>query len=74
MSADQLPDFVLPLRVVEQGYRVVYEPRAVLREPALNSAEREYRMRVRVALRAIWALYDLRHLLNPRRDRGSVGS
>jgi cellulose synthase/poly-beta-1,6-N-acetylglucosamine synthase-like glycosyltransferase len=68
MRADQLPDFVLPLRVVEQGYRVVYEPRAILREPALNSADREYRMRVRVALRAIWALYDLRHLLSPARD------
>jgi cellulose synthase/poly-beta-1,6-N-acetylglucosamine synthase-like glycosyltransferase len=68
MRADQLPDFVLPLRVVEQGYRVVYEPRAVLREPALGSPSQEYRMRVRVALRAIWALYDLRHLLSPWRD------
>ena len=26
MNPDQLPDFVLPLRVVEQGFRVVYEP------------------------------------------------
>jgi len=31
MRQDQLPDFVLPLRVVEQGYRVVYEPEAILR-------------------------------------------
>lgn len=68
MRADQLPDFVLPLRVVEQGYRVAYEPRAVLREPALASSEQEYRMRVRVTLRALWALWDLRHLLSPFRD------
>jgi cellulose synthase/poly-beta-1,6-N-acetylglucosamine synthase-like glycosyltransferase len=67
MRADQLPDFVLPLRVVEQGYRVAYEPSAVLREPALSSAGQEYRMRVRVTLRALWALLDLRLLFNPFR-------
>lgn len=67
MRPDQLPDFVLPLRVVEQGHRVAYEPRAVLRESALASPAQEYRMRVRVALRAFWALYDLRHLFDPFR-------
>ena len=67
MRADQLPDFVLPLNVVEQGYRVVFEPEAVLREDALNSQSSEYRMRVRVALRAFWALWDKRALLNPFR-------
>ena len=30
MNPDQLPDFVLPLKVVEQGDRVVYEPEAIL--------------------------------------------
>jgi len=65
MRADQLPDFVLPLRVVEQGYRVVYEPRALLKEESLNSPEDENRMRVRVSLRALWALFDMRDLLNP---------
>lgn len=65
MKADQLPDFVLPLSVVEQGRRVVYEPGAVLYEPALSDAANEFRMRVRVSLRAMWALYDKRSLLNP---------
>jgi cellulose synthase/poly-beta-1,6-N-acetylglucosamine synthase-like glycosyltransferase len=63
MNPDQLPDFVLPLRVVEQGRRVAYEPQAILKEQALNQAEDEYRMRVRVSLRALWALWDMRHLL-----------
>jgi len=67
MRADQLPDFVLPLAVAEQGYRVVYEPRALLREDALRSTADEYRMRVRVTLRALWALWDMRGLLNPFR-------
>lgn len=68
MGADQLPDFVLPLDVVAQGYRVVYEPGAFLRETALAEASDEYRMRVRVALRAFWALKDMRHLLSLRKD------
>lgn len=65
MRADQLPDFVLPLGVAEQGYRVVYEPAAVLTEETLTSETSEFRMRVRVALRAFWALWDKRGLLNP---------
>ncbi|PAU81219.1 glycosyl transferase [Halovibrio salipaludis] len=65
LSADQLPDFVQPLKVAEQGYRVVYEPEALLKEEALDDAESEFAMRVRVSLRAIWALYDMRQLLNP---------
>lgn len=67
MRADQLPDFVLPLGVVEQGYRVVYEPDALLNEDALTTQGAEYRMRVRVALRSFWALWDKRGLLNPLR-------
>ena len=63
MRPDQLPDFVLPLMVIEQGYRVVYEPNAILRESSLQDVSDEYRMRVRVALRAFWALRDMRHLL-----------
>ncbi|MGH9522350.1 MAG: glycosyltransferase family 2 protein, partial [Terriglobales bacterium] len=67
MRSDQLPDFVLPLAVVEQGRRVVYAPDAVVQEQALGSESAEYRMRVRVALRALWALWDKRALLNPLR-------
>ena len=67
MRAEQLPDFVLPLTIVEQGYRVVYVPDAVLREQTLTSGSAEFRMRVRVALRALWALWDKRALLNPLR-------
>jgi hypothetical protein len=67
MEADQLPDFVLPLDVVEQGYRVVFEPAAELCEDALAESAAEFRMRVRVALRALWALRSKARLLNPFR-------
>jgi hypothetical protein len=67
MRADQLPDFVQPLTVREKGLRVIYEPRALLYEDALAEARDEFRMRVRVALRAWWALKDKAALLDPLR-------
>ena len=63
MTADQLPDFVLPLAVVEQGYRVVYDPEAILEEETLADGSAEFRMRVCVTLRALWALKDKSKLL-----------
>ena len=67
LNADQLPDFVQPLKVVDQGYRVAYESEAILKEHTVSNSGQEYRMRVRVGLRAMWALHDMRHLMNPFR-------
>ena len=66
MRADHLPDFILPLRVVQQGFRVVYCESAVSREHALGRQEDEYRMRVRVSLRGLRTLVEMRSLLHPR--------
>lgn len=65
MNPDQLPDFVLPLKVVTQGKRVAYCEKALLNEESLSSAQSEFRMRVRVSLRAYWAMWDMKHLFNP---------
>lgn len=65
MKADQLPDFVQPLMVVSKGLRVVYEDEASLYEESLTDSKSEFRMRVRVCLRALWALHDTRELMNP---------
>ncbi|WP_236744262.1 glycosyltransferase family protein [Marinobacter similis] len=67
LRPDQLPDFVQPLKVVEQGYRVVYDPRALLKEKTNQESASEFSMRVRVGLRALWALKDMAHLMNPLR-------
>ena len=66
MRADQLPDFILPLGVVEQGYRTIYVEEAIAREQALGKQADEFRMRVRVTLRALHGLADMRTLLQPR--------
>jgi cellulose synthase/poly-beta-1,6-N-acetylglucosamine synthase-like glycosyltransferase len=67
MAPDDLPDFILPLRVTAGGMRVVYERHALLYEHALTTARAEYRMRVRVVLRAWWTLAEMRRLLDVRR-------
>ena len=36
LRPDQLPDFVLPLSIVEQGYRVVYARDAIVEEETLD--------------------------------------
>ncbi len=65
MRADLLPDFILPLRVVQKGFRVVYEPGALLMESTLTETSDEIRMRVRVILRSFHALWYMRALFNP---------
>ena len=67
MDADDLPDLVLPLRVVAQGSRVVFEPLARLSESAHSNPDAEYRMRVRVSLRALWTLAEMPEILSVRR-------
>lgn len=67
MRPDLLPDFVLPLQVTRQGFRVVYESRALLKESTLDRNDDEWRMRVRVGLRSFHAIWHMRALLNPFR-------
>lgn len=64
---DQITDFVLPLHVIEQGKRVVYDERAGSCEAPNVDASSEFRMRVRVALRALRGLVYMRALFNPVR-------
>lgn len=62
-----ITDFVLPLTVIARGRRVVQEPAAQARESANTEMGSEFRMRVRVALRALQGLAYMRRLLNPFR-------
>ncbi len=62
-----ITDFVLPLTVIAGGHRVIFDPRAICREVANAELSKEFRMRVRVALRALQGLAYMRRLLNPVR-------
>ncbi len=62
-----ITDFVLPLRVIAGGHRVVLDENAESRETANAELQSEFSMRVRVALRALQGLVHMRRLLNPLR-------
>ena len=62
-----ITDLVLPLSVLERGWRVVYDPEARSAELTNPDSRSEFRMRVRVALRAMQGLWAVRSLLSPLR-------
>jgi cellulose synthase/poly-beta-1,6-N-acetylglucosamine synthase-like glycosyltransferase len=62
-----ITDFVLPLRVIAAGRRVVFDPHAASLEDGNEELQSEFSMRVRVALRALQGLVHMRRLLNPLR-------
>jgi exosortase len=64
IDPQMIPDFFIPLKVIEQGYRVVYEPDAVSKERAQEITTSEFKMRVRVIVRSFNAIFHMRHLLN----------
>ena len=58
-------DFVIPLRILQAGYRVAYEPRAVAYEPAQEMDG--FSRRVRVMAGNVQQLAELRALIRPGR-------
>lgn len=68
IASGLISDFVIAMRMREQGLRTVLDERAVCFEEALDNSHQELSMRVRVALRSINALVAERRYLNPLRD------
>jgi cellulose synthase/poly-beta-1,6-N-acetylglucosamine synthase-like glycosyltransferase len=60
-------DYLIPMRIVAQGMRAVYEPRAVAWERELASMEGEFARRRRIAAGNCQQIIELVHLLNPLR-------
>lgn len=60
-------DFVTSTRVIEQGYRLVFEPAAVCYEPVAAAARSEFRRKTRILTRGLYGVVVMRRLLNPFR-------
>lgn len=60
-----ISDFVITMRMREQGLRTVLAPEAVCFEATLGQARQELSMRVRVAIRSLNALIREHRFLNP---------
>ena len=61
-----IEDFILSLRIVERGWRSVYEPEAVAWEEGLLSVQGDWIRRTRIAAGGFQAFSRLRGLLDPR--------
>ncbi|SKA17023.1 glycosyltransferase family 2 protein [Sediminibacterium ginsengisoli] len=60
-----LDDFMISLRIVEKGYRIVYEPEAFATETSSANVEEELKRKVRIAAGGIQSVIWLKSLMNP---------
>ena len=67
LPTDIISDLVQPLKIVEQGYRIVFEKEAIAYEETTEGAVEEFSMRVRVITRGMHGLIHMKSLLNPLR-------
>lgn len=65
LDADIISDFIMPVRVWRNGYRVLYEPGAITTEAAGGSFQAEFRRRTRIVSRSLRGLWTERSVLNP---------
>ncbi|MBX9853024.1 MAG: glycosyltransferase family 2 protein [Cytophagaceae bacterium] len=63
-----LDDFMLSLRIAEQGHRVVYEPEAYAMETASESVKEELKRKIRICAGGWQSMIRLKSLLNPFKD------
>ncbi len=62
-----LDDFIISLRVAEQGYRIAYTPNAYAIESASINISEELKRKVRIAAGGLQTIGRLKELLNPLR-------
>lgn len=62
-----LDDFVISMRIVQRGYRIVYEPLAYAIELSSINVEQELKRKIRIAAGGIQAIIEMRGLLNVSR-------
>jgi len=65
LPRDIISDLVEPLKILEKGYRIAFEPEAVAYEETTETSKEEFGMRVRVISRGMYGLWYMRKLFNP---------
>jgi cellulose synthase/poly-beta-1,6-N-acetylglucosamine synthase-like glycosyltransferase len=59
-----LDDFMISMRIAEQGYRIIYEPEAYAVETASENISEELKRKVRIAAGGVQSVLWLKNLLN----------
>ncbi len=67
LPADIISDLVEPLKILDRGHRIVFEPEAIAFEDTTEKTAEEFSMRVRVVTRGMRGLLYMRKLFNPLR-------
>lgn len=67
LASYDINDFVIPLTVIEKGYRVVLARQAFCTEKTAEGAKGEFNRQVRITGRTLRAIFNHRQLLNPLR-------
>ncbi|MHB9154959.1 MAG: glycosyltransferase family 2 protein, partial [Endomicrobiales bacterium] len=67
LPSDIVSDLVEPLKIIEKGYRVVFEARALAYENTYQRRGDEFRTRIRVISRGMRGILYMKKLLNPFR-------
>ncbi|MGA2315979.1 MAG: glycosyltransferase family 2 protein [Thermodesulfobacteriota bacterium] len=65
LPRDIISDLVEPLKILEKGFRISFEPEAVAYEETTETSKEEFGMRVRVISRGMNGLWYMRSLFNP---------
>ncbi len=60
-----IDDFMISMRIVEKGYKIVYEPEAYATETGSETIKEELKRKIRIAAGGIQSIIWLRSLLNP---------
>lgn len=68
MYAEACSDFLICTVIYEQGFRSIYEPKAICTEDTNRQTDKEMRMRVRVISQTFTDLWRNRRMLNPLRS------
>lgn len=58
-------DFAISTAVIEQGYRLIFEPEAIAYEKTTASSEHEFKRKVRIINRGLRGVFLRKKLLNP---------
>jgi len=67
LNQGDINDFVIPLNVVAQGYRCIFDKEVMCDENAARSSRGEFTRQARITNRTLRAIFNNRHVLNPFR-------
>ena len=65
MAENIISDFIEPLKILEQGYRFIYEPDALSYEQSNADYKQEYKRKTRIVNRSFYSLLKHKEFLNP---------